>query len=390
MNQINNSEIILNEIKRLSSLVENLNSVTIRKKEESKVGIIKFTKKEIELMPQSFKSVFIANNKIVKYRIIDGLFQARYRRDGYNIEVASKDYDTMRLKFIERLNGRYYGTTKVYSKKVLFSEYTEKWLKLKKQTTKESTYKEYVRSYEKNLKPVFGQMPLDKISREKVQDYLFSYVKEEKYRTAEKLKLQLTCIFDMAYEDYNLPSPMKKIVLPYHESKKGSAFTKKEEKELVEYCIKNKEKDTSSAILVLLYFGLRRSELASIRVIDNSWLECKTSKEKMGKNEVLRKIPFTPMFKQVKEYVDIEKAKNVNLNSLHNRMKKIFPNHHLHELRYTFITRVKESGVNMELSMLWAGHEQDSDVKTSRIDRGYTDYSDEYILSEAEKVRYNL
>ena len=44
----------------------------------------------------------------------------------------------------------------------------------------------------------------------------------------------------------------------------------------------------------------------------------------------------------------------------------------------------------MEVSMIWAGHEQDADVKTSKVDRGYTDYSEEYPLSEAEKVKYNL
>ena len=40
--------------------------------------------------------------------------------------------------------------------------------------------------------------------------------------------------------------------------------------------------------------------------------------------------------------------------------------------------------------MKWVGHEYDQDVKTSRVDRGYTDYSDEYLLSEAQKVDYPL
>lgn len=40
--------------------------------------------------------------------------------------------------------------------------------------------------------------------------------------------------------------------------------------------------------------------------------------------------------------------------------------------------------------MLWDGHSGDKDVKTSVVDRGYTDYSKEYILTEAEKVNYDL
>ena len=31
-----------------------------------------------------------------------------------------------------------------------------------------------------------------------------------------------------------------------------------------------------------------------------------------------------------------------------------------------------------------------SDVKTSRVDRGYTTYSEEYYLSEIEKINYSF
>lgn len=71
-------------------------------------------------------------------------------------------------------------------------------------------------------------------------------------------------------------------------------------------------------------------------------------------------------------------------------IRRLFPNHHTHELRYTFITRVKESGVNQELVMLWDGHEFDKKVKTSKVDRGYTNYSLEYQLREVEKITYEL
>ena len=199
----------------------------------------------------------------------------------------------------------------------------------------------------------------------------------------------LNCIFDMAAEDFNLPSPMKKIVLPYHESKKGSALTKEEERKLVEYC-RNRKDDVASALLVLLYFGLRQSELPTLKVIDGNTLECETSKERMGRNVTLRYIPFTPMFKKVQDLVDFEKAKNVNVYTMRSAFKRLFPEHHPHELRYTFITRAKESGCNLEAVMLWAGHSFDKDVKTSAVDRGYTDYSKEYILAEAEKVNYDL
>ena len=52
------------------------------------------------------------------------------------------------------------------------------------------------------------------------------------------------------------------------------------------------------------------------------------------------------------------------------------------------ILRAKECGVNPEVVMLWVGHESDNDVKTSRVDRGYTTYSDDYLLSEINKIHY--
>ena len=46
-------------------------------------------------------------------------------------------------------------------------------------------------------------------------------------------------------------------------------------------------------------------------------------------------------------------------------LKVILPSHHTHELRYTFITRAKEAGCNLELVMLWDGHKFDAHVKSS-------------------------
>ena len=94
------------------------------------------------------------------------------------------------------------------------------------------------------------------------------------------------------------------------------------------------------------------------------------------------------MMKRVLPYINFEKARNVNLNSLNTAMKRIFPNHHLHELRYTFITRCKESGVHGEVVLLWDGHEEDKTIRSSKVDRGYTDFSKEFQLKEATKINY--
>ena len=43
----------------------------------------------------------------------------------------------------------------------------------------------------------------------------------------------------------------------------------------------NCKDDVASALLVLLYFGLRQIELPILKVIDGNTLECETSKERI-------------------------------------------------------------------------------------------------------------
>ncbi len=269
-------------------------------------------------MPLKYRNIFAYNSEIISYRFHNGVYEARYRKNGFNIEVSSADFEIMKRRFIQKLHDHANGkptkqprrSKRRTAQTVLFAEYGEEWLKIKEQTTKPSTFKEYRRSFDVNLKPVFGGMRVGEIDRMMIQDFLFGFVNEGKGRTAEKLKLQLNCIFDMAVEDFNIQSPMKKIVLPRFESKKGSAFTKEEEKKLVEYCTTKTDGATSSALLVLLYFGLRQSELASLKIVDGKYLVCDTSKELLGKNVVKRRIPFTPVFKKVLPFVDFEKARD--------------------------------------------------------------------------------
>lgn len=121
-------------------------------------------------------------------------------------------------------------------------------------------------------------------------------------------KLMLNCIFDMACEDFGINSPMKRVVLPYHQSKRDNALTLDEETRLVNYRKMQKEVEGTDALLVLLLFGLRKSELASKEVIDDKWLQCETSKKRLGQDVVLRKIPFTAQEKKFLSYIDFDSA----------------------------------------------------------------------------------
>ena len=68
--------ITLEHIKKISSYREE------KKKQEKERGYVKFTKKEIETMPDNLKRLFVVDEKIVSYRCINGMYQARFRREG--------------------------------------------------------------------------------------------------------------------------------------------------------------------------------------------------------------------------------------------------------------------------------------------------------------------
>ncbi len=338
-------------------------------------------------MPTKYAGAFAVNDMVVYYRLKErGVYEARYHKGGIHIEVSSKDLTKLKQKFIDKLT--HYGEDSKEKKRdpnvKLFKEYADEWLNIKRVTTKQSTYTEYVRMLERDILPTFGETPVTEIDRSALQSYLMTYIDRGVLRMAHKIHLMLKCIFDMIADDYNIPTPMRKVVVPNYESKHGTAFTYEEEKKLVDYCLSTLHKDASHAYLVLLYAGLRRSELASINVIDGTWLECETSKERMGKNVVKRKIPFTPMMKRVLPYIDFEKAKRANLNTLQTTLRRICPGHHPHELRHTFVSRCKESGVLSEVVSIWAGHSLSGTITTTV----YTHYSEEFQLREAEKVDY--
>ena len=356
-------------------------------KETETNGFIKFTKKEINSMPDYLKKLFTVNDKIVTYRYVNGVYQARFRRDGYNIEVASKSFDIMKQKFLNKLLAA--ERSKSNATFPLFSAFAEDWLKIKKQMVKQSTYESYVLLVNKHLIPQFGNYHVNEITRKDVQDFLFELTDDGRNRTAQKLCTMLKAIFSVACENFGIKSPMAKVTLPHYEIKKGKAFTKADERTIIDFCKANPHYLGNSALLVLLYTGMRVGELASL-TYDDKFIYCKSEKTRKGYADVIRQIPISPMLRKVMPLIDFEQARTVSRNTMPDTVKRIFPDRHTHELRYTFITRAKEMGCNPELVMLWVGHEYDADVKTSKVDRGYTDYSQEYALQEINKIDYEL
>lgn len=353
-----------------SITLERLKAITAkeeRKTNVKKVGadkFIKFTKQEINSMPDYLRKLFTLNDKIVTYRVTkDGYYQARYRRDGYCVEVASKDFNTMKRKFLdkfaeverERLNHKY----------PVFKDFIDEWLKIKKQTVKESTYKSYCNILNAHILPRLGNFNLNEITRKDIQDFLFEISDQGKMRTAHKIKLILSAVFDVAHEDYGLKTPMTKIVLSHYEVKKGNAFTKAEEKQIVDFCTENTQFAGNSALLILLYTGMRVGELKSLK-FDGTYITCESEKTRKGYAKVIRKIPLSPMLKRVLHLIDFKQAIEVSCFTVRDALKRVFPGRHVHELRYTFITRAKECVQNGNLKIFIASKQPKFNAKSKQ------------------------
>ena len=98
-------------VDKLSELVGNNDGqeTTQDKASENKVGIVKFTKKEISQMPTTFRKTFRTagcNAHVLRRRSgrNNYNYMIRYRRDGYNVVVCSNSLEEAKRKFIEKLH----------------------------------------------------------------------------------------------------------------------------------------------------------------------------------------------------------------------------------------------------------------------------------------------
>lgn len=365
-----------------------------KEEEQNKAFALKstfyLTKKEVLKLPEEFQKVITIKLPIYVRQKPNGVYEARFRAHGYNISVSSVDYDKLKTKFIMKLAN--YTPPQIEAQPIeptrpLLTETAEKWLELKRPTIKANTHAFYVQLFGANIFPAFGGRYLDDIKQSDVQAVLNEYIAQGKYRTATKIFQTLNAVFEFAVgEELIERSPMRLLKPPKYEEKNGRALTVDEEREFLQRLKESKcAADIANALIFLLYTGLRRSELASVTA-DGEFISVVSSKTRKGFNEKRRLIPITPMLAAWMQSFELDKLRNVRPNALTQAMKRLMPEHHLHELRHTFITRCQECGVPREVVSVWAGHAADN-TQTSNV---YTHFSREYMQREAQKVFYNV
>lgn len=221
-----------------------------------------------------------------------------------------------------------------------------------------------------------------------IQEYINEYTAAGKNRTAKKLYQMLNALFTFAVaDDLIQKAPTEKVHIGAYEQEHGTALTRQEEKSLVEDLFAQPTSRYRQAFAFIVYTGLRRSELASAQ-INNEWVTVVTAKQRKGKREKERRIPISPMLRKVLPMIDMNLIRQTNANKLTCAFSDFYPNHHLHELRHTFITRCQECGIPREIVSVWAGHSADQTINT--LVYTHLEQYEERQIEEIAKYNYDL
>lgn len=327
-------------------------------------------------------------------RVRNGYYEIRCMINGVNITGSGKVLEDAITRFMDSLlrleNNKKQPKPSTKAKAnnaddVFFVEFAERWLEIaKKPTVKAITYRSVCDVLRKHVKPFFANLTLREITALQIQPLFNDLINDGKTRTAGNIKVILNQIFKAAIAERIIQfNPMDNVKVVKHQSVHGVALSYDEERALIAKIAQSKYKLTFA---LMLYCGMRRAELRSIQITDK-FVIIKNGKSRFAQPETVRKVPITPM---LRPYLDdastqeLEEATRYSCDLLSRAFKALCPDHHLHELRHTFVTRCQECGVSREVVSVWAGHAADNTM-TSTV---YTHFSDEFMLSEGKKVDY--
>lgn len=333
-------------------------------------------------MPTKFKKIIIANGNAVCYRKrqdsrYNCSYEIRVRRGDYNISVSAPTLKAAKEKFLEKLKN--YDSKKSTAPTVskTLDEFAMYYFEnFRKRKVSAATYYNNLRIYKNYILPALGSVLVKDITAEKCQALLDGITAEGKGKTCDEVHSLLNQTFKMAIRHGLIAhNPIDIVFHTKHERQHGKALTKDEEKQLL-----NATLGTPYRLMfaVALYTGLRPNEFKTAK-IRCGFIVAVNSKQKDGKVHY-KKIPISPM---LRPYLDgVTELKFYCTNRIEIKMRELLPGHKLYDLRTTFYTRCVECGVAEAAREKFMGH------TLKGLQETYTDLSDEFLLKEAEKLRY--
>lgn len=325
--------------------------------------------------------------KDLKYRKTqNGIHQFRYRRDGYNVSFNSKNFETAKKKardFIKKLKKQQNDKIQVKHADSL-ADVSNQWLELKKPRIVQSTYRVYLGVLKNHVLPIFGNRAIKNILPKDLQPF-FNNLCEKQSKTAEDSKQILNQIFDYAVANrLCLTNPMQGVIVDKHIRVRGKALNNEQIHRFVS--IMEDKGSLGLAYLIILNSGIRGAELEKMTfnwedgtcTVFNAKLK---RTQKMYEDNIKRTFPIMPTLYKYRERIENEKW-NYKSATLSSKLYLYWTENTVKDLRHTFISKARESGVENELVNLWTGHLPGRNV-TANI---YTHFSMEYQMKESKKI----
>ena len=365
---INKQTLLCNEILRNKTATSRSEILS-----ESK-GSLKFSHKEIKSMPSL---------KDCKIRFHKGVYEIRYRKNGYNKTFYHKTLTGAKEKarlFLSDINIK---IKKIYTPVVTnkkgalnTAKFCENWLKnVKARQLKKITFNSLFNKYKRHIESTLIKYRIDNLTSSVIQKIFDSVTT----RNAEDIRTIFNGMFSYAIANNLIDrSPMSVVVVKKHERERGERLSPEQELQFLKK-IKGHEKETT--IKLYLYTGARPSELETIKFDwKNGTFTLQNAKLKSYQKEQLRTIPIFPTLYAMRN--EIEKAEIFNATLIGKYFRKYFPGYQVKTLRHTFTSKCKEQGVLPELVNYWTGHTIGSDT-SAKI---YTHYDMDFQKKDAKKI----
>ena len=149
-------------------------------------------------------------------------------------------------------------------RKIKFESVIYKWLEVKKNSIKQSTYSNYVYSINKYIMPQFGSYSIRKLQRYNFNQYVQEMNETLSPKTIRDILCILKSILYYAEQEYDCDFKIKKIVSPKLDLDTITILNKKERNRLEKYCLKEHSLK-SIGIIICLNAGLRIGEICALK-----------------------------------------------------------------------------------------------------------------------------
>lgn len=206
---------------------------------------------------------------------------------------------------------------KLKTKKILYKELVDDWLKYKKNYIKESTYATYLNIVYNHLIPDLGNINLKDITHNMLQDYILTKLKTGKVESndglSEKTVKDIMMVLKGSLKYAMNEGVMSLINLDFtypksQHKKRIYIFTKRQQKKITEYAIENLN-PVNIGILLSLYSGIRIGELCALK-----WSDIDFKNHIIHINKTLQRIYIKNNENKVNSKIIISTPKTISSN----------------------------------------------------------------------------